>query len=257
MQLLILNILIFLSLISCSESSKKQIEINSKTNSEELSDTIPIDSVVQKYQDIPKDYLIGKINPASDSMFVLVPRKYCLLRTEYIHKDVLAPFIAMYEAAAKEGVTLGIVSAMRTFDVQKSLWNQRYYTSDNPAKTAKMVLSYLAMPGTSRHHWGTDVDLMDTKLHFFETEQGKKSYQWLLDNAAFYGFYQVYSAGRNTGYNEEKWHWSYMPVAKEFQIQFKDKIVYSDITGFNGAETAEELNVIDDYVFGIDTTLLK
>ncbi len=140
---------------------------------------------------------MGKFDAAKDSLFVEIPKKYCLLRNEYIHKDVLEHYIAMYEAAALEGVNLGIVSAFRSFDTQKWLWNQRYYTSSNPEKVAKSVLSYLAMPGTSRHHWGTDIDIMSTKLNFFETETGKKAYQWLVDNAANNGFYQVYTAGPN------------------------------------------------------------
>lgn len=252
MNFFLLHITLIISLISCTGASTNTTKSVSVKTSE---DSIVADTIIPEYPDIAKEYLLGKFNPQNDTMFVKIPSQYCLLRVEYIHKDVLEPFIAMYEAAAKEGINLGIISAVRTFDTQKWLWNQRYYNSSDPKAVVKSILSYLAMPGTSRHHWGTDIDMMNTKLNFFETEQGKKSYQWLKDHAAEFGFYQVYTAGRPTGYKEEKWHWSYMPVAKEFQKQYREKITYKDISGFNGSETAEDLNVIEDYVFGTDTTI--
>lgn len=257
MQYILINIFILFSICSCSEITKKSEAQNNKNTNISASDTITQDTVLPDYPDISKEYLLGKINPENDSMFVEIPSKYCIMRKEYIHKDVLEPFIMMYEAAEKDGIRLGIVSAHRTFETQKWLWNQRYYNSSNPAGVAKVVLNYLAMPGTSRHHWGTEVDLMSTKLNFYETSQGESSYQWLIDHAAEFGFYQVYNAGRLYGYNEEKWHWSYMPVAKEFLKQYGEKITYEDISGFNGCETAKELMIIENYVFGIDTLLLK
>lgn len=256
MQYYLINIIIFLGLISCTNSSHKQEVLNNNNDTMSV-DTILTDSIKANYPDISKEYLLGQINPEKDSLLVVVPSKYCIMRKEYIHHDALEPFIKMYEAAEKDGVRLGIISAFRSFDTQKWLWNQRYYNSANPIAVAKIVLSYLAMPGTSRHHWGTEVDIMNTKLYYYETAEGKTSYQWLIDNAANFGFYQVYCTGREFGYNEEKWHWSYMPVAKEYLIQYGDKISYQDIIGFNGCETAEELKVIESYVFGIDTILLK
>lgn len=257
MQYFLINIFIILSICSCSEISNKSEAQNNKNTHMNVVDTVKQDSITSEYNHISKEYLMGKINPEQDSMFVEVPSKYCIMRKEYIHKDVLKPFIAMYEAAEKDGVHLGIVSAFRSFDTQKWLWNQRYYNSSNPISVAGNVLNYLAMPGTSRHHWGTDVDLMSTKLNYYETDAGKYSYQWLIDNASDYGFYQVYTAGRKTGYNEEKWHWSYLPIAKDFLIQYGEKITYEDINGFNGCETAKELKIIEDYVFVIDSLLLE
>lgn len=254
MNLILSKVLIALILCSCNNKTEHK---SASIPDYQIYKKITFSDSIRQYPDISKEHLLGKFDAAKDSLFVEIPKKYCLLRKEYIHKDVLEYYIAMYDDAAAEGVNLGIVSAFRSFDTQKWLWNQRYYKSANPDKVAKSVLSYLAMPGTSRHHWGTDIDIMSTKLNFFETETGKKAYQWLVDNAAEYGFYQVYTAGRTVGYNEEKWHWTYLPIAKEYQKQFRDKINYGDITGFNGSETAVNLKVIEDYVFGIDSLLLR
>ncbi len=255
------QILILLGLIpflfSCSGANSTD-KINTATN-HYINDSI--DTVIVKneaqYPEIDKKHLLGKTNPQKDSLFVVVPQKYCLMRTEYLHKDALEPFIAMYEAAAMEGVNLGIISAYRNYETQAWLWNSRYVNSSNPTVAAKTALKYIAMPGTSRHHWGTDIDMLNTKLNFFETEEGKKAYKWMCENAPKYGFYQVYTQNRTTGYNEEKWHWSYIPVAKEFLKQYQAKISYEDFVGFNGCELADTLNVIDDYVFGIDSVLLR
>lgn len=254
MQIIILQIIILVGFLSCSNGQNTNVKIEQKIT--EITDSIDTDTIVSRAPVIDKKYLLGKYQPENDSLFVQIPQKYCLMRVEYIHKDVLEPFIAMYDAAAKEGISLGIVSATRNFDTQKWLWNQRYYNSSNPQAVAKSVLSYLSMPGTSRHHWGTDIDVMTTKLNYYETTQGITSYEWLVENAAKYGFYQVYTKGRTKGYNEEKWHWSYMPIAKEFLKQYREQIGYDDLKDFNGCETARELNVIDDYVFGIDSLLL-
>ena len=65
------------------------------------------------------------------------------------------------------------------------------------------------MPGTSRHHWGTDIDMTDMSVAFYNTRKGKKMYDWMSKNAAKFGFYQPFNANRKDGYQEEKWHWSY------------------------------------------------
>ena len=51
------------------------------------------------------------------------------------------------------------------------------------------------------------------KVKYFESGKGKQEYEWLRDNAYEFGFCQVYSEKgmeRKYGYEEEKWHWSYI-----------------------------------------------
>ena len=111
------------------------------------------------------------------------------------------------------------------------------------------------MPGTSRHHWGTDIDLNDLNNPYFEKGKGKKIYDWLVANAHEYGFCQVYSEQgpeRPYGYFEEKWHWSYVPVARRLTEQYKLKIQNMDITGFEGSHTAVAIDMVNNYVLGIN-----
>ena len=54
------------------------------------------------------------------------------------------------------------------------------------------------------------------------------------------------------GYNEEKWHWSYLPLSKKYidqvKLRMKDKLV----KGFEGAEVAKEIGVVEKYILGIN-----
>jgi D-alanyl-D-alanine carboxypeptidase len=110
------------------------------------------------------------------------------------------------------------------------------------------------MPGTSRHHWGTDFDINSVEEAYFEEEQGQREYAWLCAHAGTFGFFQPYTAkgkGRQHGYEEEKWHWSFGAESERFLEQYNQEIGYADLTGFAGCEVAEAIQVIAVYVNGI------
>jgi hypothetical protein len=116
------------------------------------------------------------------------------------------------------------------------------------------------MPGTSRHHWGTDIDINSVENAYFETKKGSSEYQWLSQNAYKYGFCQTYTAkGKNRpkGYNEEPWHWSYLPLSKTCLTKYIEQIDDSQLKGFLGSETAVEIKVVENYVKGINKDCLK
>jgi LAS superfamily LD-carboxypeptidase LdcB len=165
----------------------------------------------------------------------------------------------MHAAAAKAGVALQIISATRNFEYQKGIWEKKWlrekYKGMTDLEKVADIMKYSSMPGTSRHHWGTDVDFNSVELSFWQSGPGQKMYNWLVANASTFGFYQTYtnkSSGRS-GYEEEKWHWSYLPLAKEMHRQYLSHITYTDLKGFNGCAAAEELRVFDKYVNGIDS----
>lgn len=212
-------------------------------------------------------YLIGKFSPSKEVSFTEVAMPYANREGLYVREETFAAFKNMYQAALNDGVKLVIISATRTFDAQKGIWEAKWTGKRivegknlataiaDPVERARIILKYSSMPGTSRHHWGTDIDLNSMDPKFFDTESGKKMYDWLSKNAASFGFGQPYCAKgekRTTGYEEEKWHWSYLPVSKQCTAAWKSKVTYADITGFSGSETAEKLKVIDDYVMGIN-----
>jgi len=107
-------------------------------------------------------------------------------------KEAYEAWKKMHAAAAKDGVNLIIISATRNFDYQKGIWERKWndakYKGKTDTETALNILKYSSMPGTSRHHWGTDVDFNSVTPSYFTSGNGKKVYTWLLKNAATYGF---------------------------------------------------------------------
>ncbi|HAJ99370.1 MAG TPA: hypothetical protein DCM62_05030, partial [Bacteroidales bacterium] len=113
--------------------------------------------------------------------------------------------------------------------------------------------------GTSRHHWGTDIDINSVEPAYFATDKGKREYRWLCENAAKFGFCQPYTPhGQNRwgGYEEEPWHWSYVPIAANYLIAFQKMVSYQHIRDFDGWETAEELKIIRNFVVNINSNCL-
>ncbi len=129
----------------------------------------------------------------------------------------------------------------------------------DPKTRALKILLYSSMPGTSRHHWGTDIDLNSFVNSYFEKGEGAKIYDWLTANAASYGFCQPYTEkgeSRPFGYEEERWHWSYLPLAKQLTELAKVKLKDEAISGFKGAEVAPQIRVVEKYVLGISKSCL-
>ena len=161
--------------------------------------------------------------------------------------------------AQKEGIDLIVVSGTRNFNEQRRIWEKKWLNNpeQDPRKKALDILTFSSMPSTSRHHWGTDIDINSVEEEYFEQEDGKAVYEWLDSHAGDYGFCQVYSdksESNRTGYSEEPWHWSYMPLAKKFLEAYVQSIDYKNIKGFEGSELAEPLQMIKRYVKGINTT---
>ena len=86
-----------------------------------------------------------------------------------------------------------------------------------------------------------------------------REYQWLVKNAGAFGFCQTYRAkeiDRRTGYNEEKWHWSYLPLAKIFTQEYKRLIKNEDINGFLGDQYALGQDLVNQYALDINPECL-
>ena len=86
-----------------------------------------------------------------------------------------------FNKAKRDSIDLKIISGTRNFYEQKAIWNRKWnlYNNLNPIHRAKKILEYSSMPSTSRHHWGTDIDLNSLNNSYFNTGKGLKTYQWL------------------------------------------------------------------------------
>lgn len=202
--------------------------------------------------------LLGQFDQRNHPDFTKISKEYTSKENIYLRTEAYTQFEKMYAAAKADGINLAIVSATRNFNYQKGIWERKWnrskYMGWEAIKKAQDILNYSSMPGSSRHHWGTDIDLNSLNNDYFRSGEGLKIYSWLQTNGPSYGFHQVYTskdAGR-TGYNEEKWHWSYLPLASDYLRQFNALITPDLIGPFKGAELADTLEIIPNYVNGIE-----
>lgn len=214
-------------------------------------------------------YLTGRFDPTEHPDFVKVAAKYTDGDPYVLHRETYRAFRQMHAAAAVEGVKLVMVSATRNFERQKQIWEAKWngqrllegkdkanVVYPDPADRARAILRYSSMPGTSRHHWGTDIDLNDLNNSYFKSGEGKQVYDWLTAHAAEYGFCQPYTPkgdDRPNGYEEERWHWSYLPLATQLTDYAASALKDEDIAGFAGAESAPQIGILNNYVLGINT----
>lgn len=217
-------------------------------------------------RDFSSDELLGRFEPATHPDFVKIQTTHTSKSEAYLRADAYTAFVSMYDAARKDGITLTIISATRNFSAQKGIWEAKWNGDrlvegknlktdvKDSVERARMILRFSSMPGTSRHHWGTDIDINNLENQYFATGKGKLEYEWLVKHAGNYGYYQPYTVKdslRPYGYEEEKWHWSYLPLSKQMTQQYKDKITTDSISGFKGSGTAGLIDVINRYVLGI------
>jgi len=142
-------------------------------------------------------------------------------------------------AAARDGVDLQVLSAFRDFDRQLLIWNGKFRGKKtllsrdgrpldaamlDPAARIEAILHWSALPGASRHHWGTEVDVIDRACLAPGAHPGLVHAEyapggcfagldaWLARHAAEFGFYRPYDIDRG-GVQPEPWHLSFAPLA--------------------------------------------
>jgi LAS superfamily LD-carboxypeptidase LdcB len=199
-----------------------------------------------------------------------------------LHPAAIGPFLAMREAAAREGIDLSIFSGFRDFDTQCRIWNQKfrgerplYDERGNVRDRAGLddqqlidgILCWSALPGASRHHWGSDLDVIDraalppayrVQLLPQEVEPGgvfERLHRWLSANVARFGFFRPYREYRG-GVFSEPWHLSYAPVAVPALQQLGEELLAAairdaDLLG-KAAVLARLPGLFRDYVANID-----
>lgn len=210
----------------------------------------------------PNSFLQGKFSPKFQESFVKIDKKHSYRSNLYLNKEAYDAFVRMAQKAEKEHINLKIISATRTFNQQKAIWERKWRKSkisDSVAR-AKQILQFSSMPGTSRHHWGTEIDINSLKPSYFLNGSGLKEYLWLKKNAKDFGFCQPYTTfgkGRKTGYNEERWHWSYFKISKQYTDYAGKYMKNSMLSGFDGSNTAKDVKMISNYILGVNKDCLK
>lgn len=223
--------------------------------------------------------LTGQFDPERHSDFVLADiNEGQNNRRNLLRREASVAFHQMVQAARADGHTIVMLSATRNYDYQANqIWdpkwtgrrrgdgNRDFSQTANHNDRATAIMTESSMPGTSRHHWGTDFDINSTTANDWNTRADLIAlYAWMQANAARFGFGQTYDAQttdnppgtRVGGYNQEKWHWSYIPLAAGFQADYVAQISDQDIAnmGFQGASTATSIHPVTNYVNNVATT---
>ncbi len=162
-----------------------------------------------------------------------------------VHPAIVEDFLAMQAAAKAEGIDLQIASAYRDYPRQLAIWNakargQRDLLDDDgvPLNFAELddwqivqaILRWSALPGSSRHHWGSDLDIFDAaaidedyRLQLTPQEYSSdgvfaRLVQWLPDALPEFGFYRPYAVDSG-GTAPEAWHISHQRTAAAIRQQ--------------------------------------
>jgi LAS superfamily LD-carboxypeptidase LdcB len=161
--------------------------------------------------------------------------------------ETLNAFESFCEEASKGGFKPKIDSGYRSFDRQLLIWNEKASGKrkvldqhGNAANIALLsdlelmqtILLWSALPGTSRHEWGTDIDVIDASVvpEGYEAELTLEEsfgtfgefHKWLdfrISSENCFGFKRVFLPGVGR-IQPEPWHLSYMPEAKKIERNF-------------------------------------
>jgi len=170
-----------------------------------------------------------------------------------VHRQLSEPLLLLQTRAASDGFILKVASSYRSFERQLLIWNNkvrglRPVLNDvgeaidlsllSPPDKVFAILRWSALPGASRHHWGTDIDVYDSsriaadyqvQLTVAETLGDgpfAEFHRWLNEELAQGNsdFFRPYAQDRG-GIAPEPWHLSYAPLAKLFSQQFNQDML--------------------------------
>ncbi len=173
-----------------------------------------------------------------------------------IHKEIKKPYLELIKAASAEGIELHIGSGFRSFEKQLTIWNEKCLgkrpvmdSNGKPLDVKKLsekdlifaILNWSALPGFSRHHWGTDLDIFDKaatppNYHVQFTPEEiitgpfQKLGEWLTEYLEDYDFFRPYSKDLG-GVKPEWWHISYAPIAVKYSGALKIELLEKTLAG--------------------------
>ena len=195
-----------------------------------------------------------------------------------IRKEAYKAFLKMQKAAQTDGIAIQIVSSYRSFDHQKNIWNNKFkrFTQQglSPVEAIEKIVEYSTIPGTSRHHWGTDIDIIDANPKAPSSLLQPKNYynkgvytplrEWMDKNSRKFDFYLVYTNDKSRkGFKHEPWHFSYAPLSIPYLKKYKkldiDKVLKEDseICGNQNFSDTFIKNYVNENVLDINPSLLS
>ena len=191
--------------------------VNLNLDKEVYTDTIPSTNLDTNY------LLVNKFNYL-DSNYI--PNNLELLDNSYaksgiyLVKEAKDNIERLIDQAKEDGMNIRVISAYRSYTYQENLYNN-YVKNDG----VELADTYSARPGYSEHQTGLVVDLTRAYDNFNNFENTDE-YNWMIENAANYGFILRYPKDKEdiTTYSFEAWHYRYVGV------ELAQKIKASNLT---------------------------
>ena len=155
-----------------------------------------------------------------------------------LQPDAARAYLALRSAALRDGLAVAAASSFRPFERQLAIWNDKFLGRRSlldregralerarlaEAQIVQAILQWSALPGASRHHWGTEIDVFDRNTlaagqpqlvpaEFAPGGAFSALEQWLQQHAERFGFFRPYDRDRG-GVAPEPWHLSFAPVS--------------------------------------------
>ena len=170
--------------------------------------------LVNKYHQLPAGFMQYNLVNMSREYTANDGKQYLLAGVAY------EKYAQMSDAAKADGISMRVISAYRTEDYQRSLYNNKVIS------TGKINAdNYSARPGHSEHQTGLAVDISSTSGLFEYTA----AFKWLQKHAHEYGYILRYPKGKEwiTGYSYEPWHYRYVGTDAA-RIIYEEGITYEE-----------------------------
>lgn len=197
----------------------------------------------------------------------------------FVDNEIVRDLHSLINDAKLQGFELRVESAYRTFEKQLSIWNRKAsgelpllssegIPMERPKDEEELmhaILTWSALPGASRHHLGTDIDVVDgaacpegyevqltpeecsgmfSSFHHFLTER--------IAQGRAYGFSRVFIPGRGKTRPEE-WHIAHLPTSRKrlenFDLKKLRQIYERSEMACKNVVLANLEQLADDYIY--------
>ena len=171
----------------------------------------------------------------------------------FLQAEAAKAFQGLQQSAVKNGFNLQPASSFRDFARQQLIWNGKFSgerkVHDDFGTALELgqlddwqkclaILRWSALPGASRHHWGTEIDIFDPdllpqgqtlQLEPWEYEKGGYFFElseFLTENLPHFDFALPFmQMPKNKKIGREPWHISYLPLAEQAKQRFSKGVL--------------------------------
>ena len=179
-------------------------------------------------------------------------------------------FERLRKKALDDGISLDLASAYRSFERQLKIFDDKFnlrrpvldenenildLSKENDEQKVEAILRFSAIPGLSRHHFGTDFDIYSKnllplgqklQLTAYEYSEGQYFYPleiWLSNNLSDFGFQRPFTGKGHIAF--EPWHISYIREASNIIENYKLEELKSYLRTLDYPRIDSVIDVID------------